>query len=628
MRKILFLSLTIGIVVCVSSSVFAAQAGTTANSQLRQLMGIKPVYTDVDIDTPADIDGCKMEQSDGIIIRDASGKIVRKIHVRAGKVFGCSYFKNSAEVYRQFTDVKDSTKPNEFRWYNNAGTRWGIDLDGDTKIDAWKMISAEEVSAEVIAAIATKDEKRFMRLVPSKEELVALNLPPEIATRVEQKTAQMQKGFDDAVKSIGLSAGAKSLLFSGGTQPGIVPFGQNGEIITYENTNALVQDGDQKPPFAISLGTIVKVGENNWRLIGIPHVDSPQNPQQIANFTFFAPSEMGDIGNAAPQGVTGQGEEIQKLVTEIQAKQLQLQSAKPEEKAALHHEILVLTIAISDAANSIEEKEEWIRQAVDNVDGGIRANEYPEGPTRLGELFDAVQKLERPELSAYVKFVQIMSGLYSQINADDDALRAYVAWMNNLEKFIDEYGKTTAAAKAMMELAGYSEMMNNQNDALKWYENAVADFPNTPIGQKASGAVRRLKGIGQAVPFAANTSSGAVNISQLKGKYVVLYFWTSWSDTESRDLKARIADKLGKDAIQIIAINVDDDKKVMDDYLKANPMPFPLVHEGGGLESKSAVYWGLQIPPMMVLYDRDGKLIGQNITNAASLAKAIDDNNK
>ena len=62
-------------------------------------------------------------------------------------------------------------KADQYRWLGTGGTRWGLDDDEDGKIDRWKQISAEEVSAEVIAAFANADPARFARLLISDSEI-------------------------------------------------------------------------------------------------------------------------------------------------------------------------------------------------------------------------------------------------------------------------------------------------------------------------------------------------------------------------------------------------------------------------------------------------------------------------
>ena len=71
-------------------------------------------------------------------------------------------------------------KPDQYRWLNGGGSKWGIDDNKaarpDFHIDRWRVISAEEVSQEILQALITKDFARLERLLISDAEVKALEL--------------------------------------------------------------------------------------------------------------------------------------------------------------------------------------------------------------------------------------------------------------------------------------------------------------------------------------------------------------------------------------------------------------------------------------------------------------------
>ena len=73
------------------------------------------------------------------------------------------YYNAGVEVYRE-SDTDFNGTADEFRWLSTEGIRWGIDKNEDGTIDSWKMISAEEVTAEVVHAAASRDANKFQRL--------------------------------------------------------------------------------------------------------------------------------------------------------------------------------------------------------------------------------------------------------------------------------------------------------------------------------------------------------------------------------------------------------------------------------------------------------------------------------
>src|SRR5262249_11518501 len=151
----------------------------------QQILGYKP-RQDVAVTTPAAeaLAGCKVElvkgrgKGSGWALKDAGGQTLRVIFDSAdrGLPDTYSYFKDGVEVYREI-DTTYAGKPDQYRWLNAGGMKWGVDANRDGKIDGWKAISAEEVSQELLAALAAKDPARFQALLLTEDDLKALDLP-------------------------------------------------------------------------------------------------------------------------------------------------------------------------------------------------------------------------------------------------------------------------------------------------------------------------------------------------------------------------------------------------------------------------------------------------------------------
>ncbi len=117
-----------------------------------------------------------------------------------------SYYKDGVEVYREFeSETKNyAGKPDQFRWLNGGGMKWGVDEAKEGHIKHWKMISPEEVSQEVLQALATKDFARLQALMISDAEMAQLGLPADEAAHIRdlQKAApaKFQKTIADLPK--------------------------------------------------------------------------------------------------------------------------------------------------------------------------------------------------------------------------------------------------------------------------------------------------------------------------------------------------------------------------------------------------------------------------------------------
>src|SRR5262249_10925867 len=123
----------------------------------------------------------------GWLLRDGSGRPLRRFFDTNGdmKIDVWSYFKDGVEVYREI-DTQGTGRPNQYRWLNSGGSKWGVDLDGDGKIDTWKSISAEEAGQEMFQALAARDTGRFKALLLNDTDLRTLKLPAGEADRIRE----------------------------------------------------------------------------------------------------------------------------------------------------------------------------------------------------------------------------------------------------------------------------------------------------------------------------------------------------------------------------------------------------------------------------------------------------------
>ena len=132
----------------------------------------------------------------GWIVESPDGVILRKfVDTNDDNVVDqWSYYKDGFEVYRDI-DSNYNGKADQYRWFHTGGSRWGLDPNEDGVIDSWKSISAEEVTAEVVAAIATRDVQRFTRLLLTPAELNSLGLGKARAEALAEKIAKAAAGF-------------------------------------------------------------------------------------------------------------------------------------------------------------------------------------------------------------------------------------------------------------------------------------------------------------------------------------------------------------------------------------------------------------------------------------------------
>src|SRR4051794_13746551 len=117
----------------------------------------------------------KESKSSNWVVTNRNGEVLRRFYDTNGDnyVDMWCYFLNGVEVYRDI-DSNFNNKADHYRWFNTAGTRWGIDKNEDGKIDYWKVISPHEVAEQVVLAIKNRDSERFALLLLTPSELSGL----------------------------------------------------------------------------------------------------------------------------------------------------------------------------------------------------------------------------------------------------------------------------------------------------------------------------------------------------------------------------------------------------------------------------------------------------------------------
>src|SRR5262249_43350427 len=121
----------------------------------------------------------------GWLLVDAKKQPVRKFVDSNGdrKLDIWSYYKDGVEVYREIDSNFDG-RPDQFRWLNSGGMKWGISTKQNGKIDVWRMISSEEVGHEIFLALAARDFSRLEALFISESEMKALKMPAAEIERI------------------------------------------------------------------------------------------------------------------------------------------------------------------------------------------------------------------------------------------------------------------------------------------------------------------------------------------------------------------------------------------------------------------------------------------------------------
>ena len=110
--------------------------------------------------------------------------------------------------------------------------------------------------------------------------------------------------------------------------------------------------------------------------------------------------------------------------------------------------------------------------------------------------------------------------------------------------------------------------------------------------------------------FYATTTSGEKFTNQsIKGKVVLLEFWTTWCGycAEEADFVDQIAKEFSSKGLIVLAVNVGESKKTVKKYLEQHPRTIPIVMME---DTNLAAMYQANVYPIYVVVDRDGNIAG------------------
>lgn len=522
------------------------------------------------------------------------------------------YYNAGVEVYRE-SDTDFNGTADEYRWLSTEGIRWGIDKNEDGTIDSWKMISAEEVTAEVVRAAAARDAAKFQRLLISDQEIASLGLGKDKADSLRQHVADAAQQFSDWASGQNVVSSKSKWTNFGADKPGVVPAGTEGsekDVIVYENVVALLEDAGSAKQLLV--GTMIQVGDA-WRLVDLPRAVS--EGAVVSDASIFFPASFtprGAAGATTAEEAGGISKAMQKLVTDLQEVDSKLQAGgNTATLQAMRADVLEKLVSSADTP---AERTTWIRQFADTVSAATQTGDYPAGAKRLN---DFVSKLSTVNPSkddvAYVVFRALTAEHnLSMQDPDADFESLQKTYLDDLQKFVGTYPASGDAAEAMIQIALSAEFSGETKTAEQWYAKASKSFGQTTAGKKAAGALERLNLVGQKFGLRSPTLDGRTFSSEAYlGGPVVYHCWATWCEGCKAEMRAlnELKSKYAKTKLQVVGINFDSNADLAKTYVRENRYDWIQLHDQGGLESELAVSYGILTLPFNVVVDKTGKVV-------------------
>jgi thiol-disulfide isomerase/thioredoxin len=604
----------------------AAPTALWAKPTAADALKLVPVQKDVDFDQPtaAEIDRCVVEVEtvggiSGWVVKTDAGQILRRFLDTNGdnKVDQWCYFKDGIEVYRDI-DANFNNKADQYRWLGTAGTRWGLDEDENQRIDSWKSISAEEATAEIVAALRDRDAARFRAVLVTPAELKSLGLSEQQQTELAAKIAAASDKFSEVAARQNLVGSQSEWLHFGASRPGVIPAGTSGatkDVVVYDNVTTVVETAGKHSQLVI--GTMIQVGDT-WRVFDLPKNLAGESTAAAGVGYFFqvAVSARPEVPGTVPAGAINA--DLQKLITTLERLDKGIATAKSDtERTRLNGERAELLEQIVKSA-APKERELWIRQAAETLSAAVQSGSYPAGVSRLESLQKLVAGLpDAAEMAPYVQFRRMSAEYNLKLQSKDaDFEKINETWLADLEAFVNEHAKSPDTAEAILQIAIGHEFAGKEKEAIEWFGRISEDFPQSDLAPKAAGAKRRLESVGKPLTLQAKTLDGRqFDAAAAKGKVLLVHYWATWCEPCKQDLEAirALQAKYGKDGFYPVGVNLDSAPADATAFLRTKSLPWPQLFEEGGLEGRLATEMGILTLPTMLLVDKQGRIVNRNV---------------
>lgn len=601
------------------AATLASNARAASAPTIEQALGPKPVQKGVEYDTPtgAELKSCSVKaspegKSTSWIVRDGQDRILRRFaDANADNVVDTwCYYSDGLEVYRDIDSDFDS-KADQYRWFHTGGSRWGLDKNQDGKIDSWKQISPQEVAEEAVAAVTSRDDARFARLLMTASEAKSLGLGRSLASEVTGSIAKAPRAFSDLAREQKSLSKESRFVDFGAPKPGVIPAGADGatrDVTVYENATALIDNGGA--PTQLLLGSLFRVGDA-WRLVEAPAVDA--SGPKLA--TVFSVPTLSGAGASTP----GISANTQELLGQLDKLDQQSASANGKQLERLTDQRAQILQKLAESAVDRPEKRQWYLQLADLLSASAQSTGYEAAVTKLAKLErSSAVKAAGADLPAHMRYKRIGAEYGVALAAKDaDYAKVQADWLKKLEAFVDDFPTNADAAEAMLQLGHMAgEFTGETKVAERWYTRVAKEFPRTLPGKKAAGALTRLGSVGKPITLRGATLDGKqadLSSRNFRGKHVVVHYWASWSNPAD-DIKviSQMQQKY-RGKLTAIGVNLDTSKAAASQAAKAAGARWPQLFDERGLDSDRATEMGVMTLPLMLLVDDRGRVVNRNL---------------
>jgi peroxiredoxin len=277
-------------------------------------------------------------------------------------------------------------------------------------------------------------------------------------------------------------------------------------------------------------------------------------------------------------------------------------------------EILMQIAARSPA----EERDSWLRVAVDNYQSAVVLSPDDES-TAHQRLVQIASDFPVSRVATYAVLQEIQADYQRGLGkAGANPAKVQEHLRDRLVRFAQEFPKAPEAPQAVLQACQLSESLGQIDAARRSYRDLAEHSRDHALARKAGIALCRLGLAGETMhlklpllfPLAA-AGDPAFDLNDLRGKLVVVYFWSSTTVQATEDFQAlkQLTDRYRDRGLEVVYVNLDSDSAQAKTFLSGQLTAGVHVYQQGGLDSPIAERYGLQTLPQAFLVGKDGVVI-------------------
>jgi hypothetical protein len=232
---------------------------------------------------------------------------------------------------------------------------------------------------------------------------------------------------------------------------------------------------------------------------------------------------------------------------------------------------------------------------------------------------DVVARMPNTSLASYGVYRYHWSAYAVETHRAGDNTKkiseAQEKFLTNLGDFVKKYGTAEDAPEALYQLGSGCEFSGKTEESKRWYAQLADSFPKHHLAPRAKGCVTRLNLIGNRLDLSAPLLSDPAktfDIASLKGKIVIVHFWSSQSeqfDIDFRKLKG-VLDQSGAKGVELVNVCVDETAAKASEAVRKTNAPGTHLYQAGNNNSANplSVQFGIQILPTVFVVGTDGRV--------------------